>query len=262
MLNTLPARTTAFLYSAFSSPVASPGSTVLIQAMVRSSGGELLAEVNHHRTGAEPASLHASDEEPSYQPDAAHRHGKPGQAQPNRQAAQESEQRHGRVSEPALLTALLLPHVELPEGRQVHAHEGDERTGIEDFAAYFVASAIAVQHQGEHEREDSDEGNVDHRRVTAGIEVGKDAVRKHFVAAHAKEDARRAYLARKSTAEARDDEHQPHRVVEQHPTHAPAYVHEGGIGIGEARTGSRRMAARPVLRPDALREITLGSAEE
>src|SRR5271167_1888729 len=199
-----------------------------------------LAEIDHDRALAEPASLDGAVDESCHKPYSTHNFGGHSKSQPYPQTKHESAERHHNVSNPSTLAARLLHEGELREGGQVHPHEGEKCAKIQDLAGLLVSNE-----QGPDIRHNSDQPDVPGGGITLGIKVSKKLPWQNIVATHAEEQAGSPHLTRQPRSNRSQNQNDAQSLEKQRPSHPPRNIHKGCFSTGEG----------PEIRPHSLSEV-------
>src|SRR5579885_1391865 len=104
-----------------------------------------LAEVDQLGLKAEATCRHGNVSQSDGEPDAAHGLGDEVEIPPDQRAKGESGKRQNRVSQDAPAVVAAQDDGEVPEGRKVHAHEGQERAEVQKFSGMRVGVADVIQ---------------------------------------------------------------------------------------------------------------------
>src|SRR5579863_7281906 len=104
-----------------------------------------LAEIDDYWGGAESAGFDCHVEYADGEPDSAGGLGQRIEIPPDDRAKDEAHERKNDVDYNAALAARYLEHAELPESRQIHTHEREKGSEIEQFAGLLVSAAELVQ---------------------------------------------------------------------------------------------------------------------
>ncbi len=81
---------------------------------------------------------------------------------------------------------------EVPKRRKVHSHEGEKCPEVQQLSGVLVGIAHIVKSDCATHGDKSNEDDVIGRGAASAAEVGKEPFRQHAIAAHSKEQARRA----------------------------------------------------------------------
>src|SRR5579859_553972 len=171
-----------------------------------------IAEIDHHRGGTEPVRLIADVEDSDREPDAADGFGDDIQVEPDQATEKETNQRQNRVGQNSARGSRLPPDGKLPEAGEIHSHESQERTEIQQFSGVLISAADRVQHYGPKKRQSADQQNVVGRSARARFEPSKKLLRQNVVASHAEQQASRTERAGQSTAKCRDNQNRAHGI--------------------------------------------------
>lgn len=110
--------------------------------------GSLLTEVDHHGLGAEAAGFNEEENESQDEPNRPDLLCDRVKVPPDQAAKRKAKQRQDGVRENLPFPSSLPQESELPESREVDAHEGEEGPEIKSLAGVLVGVANVVQSYG------------------------------------------------------------------------------------------------------------------
>src|SRR5580704_16303073 len=170
------------------------------------------AEIDDYWGGAESSRFDCHVEYADGEPDSAGGLGKWIQIPPDDCAKDEAHERQNDVDYDAALAARYFQHAELPESRQIHTHEREKGSEIQQFAGLLVSTAELVQELCSSKAQQPNQNDVVGRRARSRRYVTEEFARQHIVAAHAEQQFCRSQAAGQSAAECGENQNDSHGV--------------------------------------------------
>src|SRR5271166_650473 len=173
---------------------------------------------------AKPLGFPGAVEEPGGKPGRAGQLGRRAETPPNAKADDETDQGRHEVEEGALAGADVITH----EGCDVHPHEADERTEVEQLGAELITHGERTDQRQPPHKED-----VVPRNLRSGIDCTEEAAGNGIVPAHAVEQPARGEMRTGPGSDRGDQERQVDREEQGRPTGLARNENERGIDVGK-----------------------------
>src|SRR6185437_8826732 len=203
------------------------------------------AEIDHGRSPTESSGGNTDINESNQEPDTADYFRERVQVPPDQPTKDKATERQHDIGQHSSPLANAPMDSELPEGCEVHSHEGEKRAEVKKLTRVLVRISNRVKEHRANKRQSADDEYVVRRCAASGAQVSEEAARQHVVASHAEKQAGRPEPAGQTAAESCQYKNRAHGIEEDDASDALADIHEGGFQIGE----------RVPVRPNHLREI-------
>src|SRR5215469_5059167 len=169
------------------------------------------------------------------------------QADQQNETEYESETGYKRINKKIAMSNRFLGKPEVLQGRQVYAHERQQRS-----KRYHLRCAFPRNRQNRNIGQRANDPDVVHRIALFCAQVPEDSLGQHVIPSHAVEQSRRSHVSGESASNARNQKHDSIRRKKHRAAGLSRYIHEGRFGVLQGR----------MIRPDALCEVHLQPAEE